>query len=183
MRVMWSGCRNTADGDRRSSDSSTTSTPRSCRVRVGTATTVMVTMTLEQLQTGLGAAQLTTPLTADGTSEISAAQARRLACTAGIIPAVLGGRSEVLDLGRTQRLHPPAIRRALRINHKTCTAEGCSIPAAWCDAHHLTPWARGGETNLKDATLLCGFHHHRIHDPAYEHHLLPAGSIRFHRRT
>ena len=62
-------------------------------------TNLLVTITLDNLRNGLGGASLD-----DGT-RIATSDARRLACNAGIIPAVLGGRSEPLDLGRTRRLH------------------------------------------------------------------------------
>jgi len=115
---------------------------------------------------------------------ISAAQARRLACDAGILPAELGGHSEVLDLGRTRRLFSPAQRKALAIRDRTCRAEGCDIPAAWCEAHHAAkPWSREGRTDLKDGLLLCRFHHHRAHDQAWRADRLTDGRVRFHRRT
>ena len=68
------------------------------------------------------------------------AQARRLACNAHIIPAVLGGDSEVLDLGRAQRLFTAAQRRALLLRDRTCRAEGCDIPGTWAEAHHWVAW-------------------------------------------
>ena len=43
----------------------------------------------------------------DTGEHISAAAARRLACTARIIPVVLGGDSEVLDLGRARGSSAP----------------------------------------------------------------------------
>jgi Domain of unknown function (DUF222) len=64
----------------------------------GINATVVVLLPYDTLIGGLKAANLDTGQT------ISAALARRLACEAGIIPAVLGGKSEVLDLGRTRRL-------------------------------------------------------------------------------
>ena len=95
----------------------------------------------------------------------TAGEVRRLACTAQIIPAVLGGKSEVLDLGRSSRLFKPAQRKAMIIRDRECRAEGCTIPAAWCEAHHWgRPWAEGGRTDLKDGVLLCSWHHHRAHD-------------------
>ena len=103
----------------------------------GVNATVVVTMTLETLEGGLA------PATLDTGRLITAGEARRLASQCGVIPVVLGSRSEVLDLGRTIRLHTPAQRTALRLRHKTCTAEGCSVPAAWCHAHHKTPWCPG----------------------------------------
>jgi hypothetical protein len=146
----------------------------------GDATTVLVTLTLSQLLTDLAAAGV---IAGDGQHAISAEQARRLACQASIVPVVLGGKGEVLDVGRRMRLFTRAQRRALRIRDQRCRAEGCTIPAAWTEAHHLEPWSQGGATDLANAVSLCAHHHHRIHDHAYTHHRLPSGDIRFHRRT
>ena len=65
---------------------------------------------------------------------ISAGEARRIACDAGIIPVVMGSESEVLDVGRTSRLFTPAIRKALALRDKGCAFPGCDWPVAWCDA-------------------------------------------------
>jgi len=119
----------------------------------------------------------------DGT-EISPGEVRRLACCAGIIPAVLGGISAVLDLGRESRLFSKAQRVALGLRDKGCRAEGCDRPPSWCEAHHLTkPWADGGKTDLADGILLCGHHHRLAHHPAYDYRQLPNGDLRYHRRT
>ena len=40
-----------------------------------------------------------------------------------------------------------------------CSFPGCDTPPAWTQAHHITPWADGGLTNLDNLTLICGFHH------------------------
>ena len=82
------------------------------------------------------------------------------------------------------RLLPPAQRRAMALRDKTCRAEGCDTPAAWCEAHHANqPWSTGGRTDLDDGALLCSWHHHRAHDPDYGHQRLPNGDFRFHRQT
>ncbi len=142
----------------------------------GDATSVVVTIDHDALRTGLGLATTSTG------EVITAGEARRLACTAGILPAVLDGTSRVLDLGRTQRLFTPAQRKALAIRDRHCRTDGCDIPAAWCEAHHETPWSQGGTTDLDNALLLCSFHHHRAHDPTYQRTTLPNGDHRFHRR-
>ncbi len=155
----------------------------------GDATTVVVTIDLATLRRELGVADLLGShlpgaAEAEGFGEtITAAEARRLACTADIVPAVLGGNAEVLDLGRSRRLFTAAQRRALRVRDRECRAEGCTIPAAWCEAHHgADPWSRGGRTDLRDGVLLCSHHHHRAHDPGFETSRLPNGDVRFHRR-
>src|SRR5918993_4236809 len=147
-------------------------------VHGGTATSVMVSLDLDTLRTGIGVATTSTG------DRVTAEQARRLACQARIIPVVLGRKGEVLDLGRTARLFSPAQRKAMALRDKECTTDGCSVPAAWCEAHHAKqPWASGGRTDLTDGKLLCSFHHHRAHDPGWITHHHPNGSTTFHRRT
>jgi len=139
--------------------------------------TVVVHLEHDRLLSGLGSASL------DTGARISAAEARRLACCAGIIPMVLGGRSQPLDLGRESRLFSKAQRVALSQRYDSCAAQGCERPFAWCELHHPHAWALGGRTDLDNALPLCGHHHRRAHDDRYLHQRLPDGSVRFRRRT
>lgn len=95
--------------------------------------------------------------------QLTPATLRRLACDAEILPAVMGTGPAPLDLGRTTRLASPAQRLALWRRDGGCTYPGCSIPATWCDAHHLIHWCHGGPTDLANLALLCGRHHTLIH--------------------
>jgi len=137
----------------------------------------VVTLDLESLMGGLRAAGL-----CDG-SRISAAEARRLACAAGIIPVVLGGPSEPLDVGRKRRLHTKAQRVAMGLRDGGCTAEGCDRPPAWTHAHHDQPWSQGGRTSLDNGRLLCRRHHTLAHDQRYRTTTTPSGKVAFTRRT
>jgi hypothetical protein len=123
----------------------------------GERPTVIVTLRLDTLQAQLGAALL------GDTTLIDAGLARRLACDCSIIPAVLGSASEPLDLGRKTRTVSTALRRALVLRDRGCAFPGCTIPARWCDAHHLRHWADGGSTCLANMALLCSIHHDLIH--------------------
>jgi hypothetical protein len=145
----------------------------------GTATSVMVTLDHHTLVRDLDAAGLATTSTGH---RVTAGVARRLACQAGILPAVLGSDSQVLDLGRTARLFSPGQRKALNLRDRGCTETGCTMPAEFCEAHHQVPWSRGGKTDLREGTLLCPFHHHRAHDPAWLTHHHPNGTTTFTRR-
>ena len=145
----------------------------------GCGATVVVTMTLEQLLADLDAAGVAT---VDTGRRRRAAEARRLASRAGIVPMVLGGASVPLDAGRTRRLFSQQQRIALQLRDRHCTAEGCDAPPALCHAHHDRPWSQGGRTDLAVGRLLCGHHHRRVHDPSFRHERLPDGSLRFHRR-
>lgn len=148
----------------------------------GDATTVVVTMTLEQLLADLATAGLVSASNADGEIAISAEAARRLACNAGLVPVVLDGKGQPLDVGRASRLYRAPQRRAIRLRDRRCRAEGCTIPAAWCEVHHRVPWAAGGRTDVADGVSLCSHHHHLVHDRAYDHHWTAQGDVRFHRR-
>ena len=144
----------------------------------GVAATVVVTMELETLLGGLRAASL------DTGGRISAGEARRLACRAGIIPVVLGGPSVVLDAGRKRRFHSEAQRMAMGVRDAGCTAVGCDAPPDLCHAHHdETPWSHGGGTSVEKGRLLCPRHHTLIHDSAFQHSLDKHGKVRFSRRT
>ena len=147
------------------------------RLHSRTAATLVVTVSLETLQGALRVAHL------DTNESLSAGEVRRLACGSGLVPAVLGGPSVPLDLGREARLFSEPQRTALGLKHQFCAADGCERPFAWCELHHEVPWSHGGRTDLERAIPLCHFHHQRIHDPAYGHKSLPSGGVRFHLRT
>ncbi|VDR31991.1 Domain of uncharacterised function DUF222 [Arthrobacter agilis] len=99
--------------------------------------------------------------------QLSARTIRRMACDADLIPLVLGSAGQVLDVGRAQRFFPPHLRRALVARDKGCAFPDCSIPASWCEAHHVNPWSRGGRTSIGNGVLLCSRHHHVIHQGAW----------------
>jgi len=98
---------------------------------------------------------------------------RRLACDAELIPAVLGSRSEPLDVGRTRRLVTPAIWAALVIRDRHCAFPGCTRPPVMCHAHHIHHWADGGTTSLDNLVMLCGHHHRVIHHSPWKVRINP----------
>ena len=96
--------------------------------------------------------------------DLSVGQARRLACAAGVLPAVLGTGSTVLDLGRRRRLHTRAQRLAKAIEQGgTCAIGTCDRPSTWADAHHPHAWSDGGRTDVTNLVLLCPRHHTLAH--------------------
>ena len=109
---------------------------------------------------------------------INAGDLRRLACDADVLPIILGGDSEILDVGRAQRLVTPTLRAALTLRDKGCVFPGCHTPAAACHAHHLTPWSAGGSTSIQNLALVCA-HHHGLVEPARD---APPGTAKATRR-
>lgn len=142
----------------------------------GTGLSLMVHISLEALRSGIGAARL------DAGAHMSAAAARKLACEAGIIPAVLDGDSQPLDVGRQKRLHTTAQRQALSVLYDTCAVAGCDRPFAWTEIHHRQAWSEGGRTDLDNAIPLCCYHHNRAHETRWDLRRHPDGEYRFHRR-
>ena len=118
---------------------------------------VVVTIDYQTLCGKLGTAVLL------GTDDrITAAQARRLACDAEILPVVMNGHSVPLDVGREKRLFTNELRQLLVLRDRGCTMPGCDRPPAETEAHHRKPWWAGGKTSLNNGVLLCSFHHHIV---------------------
>jgi hypothetical protein len=131
----------------------------------GTSVTMLVTVPLEVLQSGVGTAEIA------GVDElISASTARRLCAEAELIPTVLGTGSEVLDLGRSARLYSSAQRRALAARDGGCIWPGCTMPPAWCEVAHLLAWLLGGDTDLDNGALMCPHHHRRFDNDGWALH-------------
>jgi hypothetical protein len=103
----------------------------------------------------------------DGAAQCGAL-AEQLRAAVSLLPAPLGAPVELLDLGRTTRVVPPALRRALALRDGGCVAEGCERPAQWCDAHHVVHWVDGGATSLECLVLLCRVHHVAAHEGGWE---------------
>ncbi|MGQ0779454.1 MAG: DUF222 domain-containing protein [Pseudonocardiales bacterium] len=118
---------------------------------------LVITVTLNDLIYGLG------HLSLDTGGQLCAAEARRLACDAAIVPMVLDGDSMPLDVGREQRLATPAQRAALAHRDKGCAFPSCNRAPRYCHAHHIIPWLDGGKTKLTNLCLLCEYHHVIVH--------------------
>ena len=123
----------------------------------GATPRLTLTMDLDDLRDLSGLA------TTETGEQLSATAFRRICCDADVIPAVLGTTSEVLDVGRTQRLVTTAIWKALVARDQHCRFPHCTRPPLMCHAHHIQHWADGGSTSLGNMILLCGHHHRLIH--------------------
>jgi Domain of unknown function (DUF222) len=128
-----------------------------CPTTAGEPPHLTVTIDWDALRTGIGAAAL------DYGTPLSASEARRWACDAKIIPIVLGGASEPLDVGRAMRTVPLSIRRALIARDRGCAFPGCDRPPEMCQAHHCRHWVDGDDTSMENCVLLCETHHRHVH--------------------
>ncbi|MGH3784095.1 MAG: DUF222 domain-containing protein [Pseudonocardiaceae bacterium] len=143
-----------------------------CPTTAGEPPHLTVTIDWDALRTGLGVATL------DYGTQISASEARRWACDAKIIPVVLGGKSEPLDVGRALRTVPLSIRRALVARDRGCAFPGCDRPPGMCQAHHCRHWIDHGESSVENCVLLCEAHHRHVHRTGWEI-LIQSGCVEF----
>jgi hypothetical protein len=134
---------------------------------------LVVSLSFEQLRDQLGVGYF------PDSGTVPASTIRRLACDAKIIPIVLSSDGLPLDVGRTTRTIPPAIRTALNERDKACKAPDCDRPQSWTDAHHVVSWLDGGITALTNLVLLCRRHHTMVHQGKLRIEALGAQRFRF----
>ena len=140
----------------------------------GVAATLVVTTDYETLK-----GQVERAGTNSHGNRVSPDTIRQLACTAGILPVVMSGRSRVMAVGRKRRLYHSGQRVALAIRDGGCAFPGCDRAPGWCEAHHINPWGTGGNTNLDDGVLLCARHHRIIHHTDWDVRLSRDGTPEF----
>jgi len=127
----------------------------------GLPATVVLTMTLTELESETGVAT-----TATG-GLVPIRDALALAADTHWVLCLLGTDGQPLHLGRSARLASTAQRLALYARDKGCTRPGCDIPPRWCEVHHLVEWQHGGATDINTMCLVCSFDHHLITDEGF----------------
>jgi 5-methylcytosine-specific restriction protein A len=118
---------------------------------------VNVLVRLEDLENRARAACL------DFGGTLSPESLRMLCCDAAVVPIVMDGAGQPLDVGRATRTIPDGLRRAVAARDRGCAHPGCDRPPSWCECHHIVPWECGGETKLSNLAMLCRVHHRQIH--------------------
>ena len=134
---------------------------------------VTVLIRLEDLENRARAACL------DFAGVATPAALRLLCCDACVIPVVLGGAGQPLDVGRKARTIPGPLRRAVVARDRGCAHPGCDRPVSWCEIHHIKPWEAGGDTKLSNLVMLCKVHHRQIHFSGWHVRIAPDGLPEF----
>lgn len=121
-----------------------------------------VIVRLEDLENRARAAML------DFGGGLSPESLRMLACDAAVIPIVMNGKGQPLDVGRATRTIPDGLRRAVAARDRGCARPGCGRPGSWCEVHHIREWENGGETSLGNCVMLCRQCHRLIHHAGWD---------------
>ena len=75
-----------------------------------------------------------------------------------------------VNLYRTQRFANSKQRDLARATLTTCPVPGCRHAADHCEIHHITAWARGGETNMANLAPVCRYHNRTNDDDPWRTH-------------
>jgi hypothetical protein len=135
----------------------------------GAPRTVIVTIDLATLEGRLRESWFATPF-----GQLSPETMRRLACDAELIPMVLGGHGEVLDIGVADHEFTTAQRRAAyQRDRGRCAFPRCRNPVN--ELHHIIFRRHHGPTNLDNAAWLCAFHHYLVHEGGWSLERQPTG--------
>ncbi|MDN5916178.1 MAG: HNH endonuclease, partial [Pseudonocardia sp.] len=118
---------------------------------------ISVLISLEDLQNRARAAVL------DFGGTLTPESMRMLACDAAVVPIVLNGAGQPLDVGRATRTIPDGLRRAITARDRGCAHPGCDRLPSWCEIHHIIEWELLGETKLSNLVMLCKVHHRLLH--------------------
>ena len=120
----------------------------------GLPVTVIVTATLEQLQSGAGVA-----VTGGGTL-IPMRDLIAMSSHAYHYLCVYEKHTQrPLYLGRSKRIATGDQRLVLHALERGCTAPGCDVPGYHTEIHHIDEWADGGNTDIDKLTFACKTEH------------------------
>ncbi|MCK3769139.1 HNH endonuclease [Microbacterium aerolatum] len=124
----------------------------------GAAPTLVVTVTAEDYATGSGWATVLN--TGDRIPSRIAAQT---GCAGGIQRVLFDENGRIAALGTSARIFNALQRRAITLRDGGCVIPGCTVPASWCEIHHVVEYADGGPTHTDNGVLLCWWHHRNLH--------------------
>jgi hypothetical protein len=101
--------------------------------------------------------------TLEGGPDVAAETVRRLLCDGRFQFVKENANGEPIAIGRTSRFATWAQRRAMLRRDLGCRFPGCGR-TRWLNAHHITYWELGGDTDLYNLITTCVFHHHLVHE-------------------
>ena len=131
----------------------------------GAAPTLIVTTTVEDLADPDGVAFVES---AGGPVAIPASFARHAGCHGTLHRLTLTGTGAIKALVVEDRVFNHWQRKAIGARDGGCIIPGCTVPAAWCEVHHVVDWAKGGATSVGNGVLLCWHLHHGIETSGWE---------------
>lgn len=111
-----------------------------------------------------GAWRAVEPAVLENGMPLAMSELARVLCDSEVGRIVVSADGVPMNLGQTQRLYSGQQRRAVIVRDRVCAWNGCDVPAAYCEVHHIRWWDRDvGPTSVENGVLLCSHHHHVVH--------------------
>jgi hypothetical protein len=112
------------------------------------------------------------------------ATAERMCCDADVETVTTDAAGNLLHMSDRSSVVKGRLRRAVVARDRCCTVPGCSRKGRY-EIHHLLERGLGGCNDPANLTLVCRFHHHRLHEgewcalrtPQGVEFLLPGGRV------
>ena len=126
------------------------------------ALTLLVHVDHQHLLDGLASARLDTGV------HLSAGEARRLACNAGLLPSSWAAPPRCSTSDGSVGCTPSRSAGPCRSPTTRVPPKAASVPSPGATSTTRTRGAAVARTDLDNAVPLCGFHHRRAHDPRFD---------------
>lgn len=124
----------------------------------GAAPTLVVSVDAADYASGSGWAQVL-----NTGAFIPARVAAQTGCAGGIQRVLFDDNGKIVSLGTSARIFNALQRRAITLRDGNCIIPGCTVPATWCEIHHVREHADGGPAHTDNGVLLCWWHHRNLH--------------------
>lgn len=124
----------------------------------GAAPTLTISVDAADYATGTGWAQVL-----NTGAFIPARVAAQTGCAGGIQRVLFDDNGRIASIGTSARIFNALQRRAITLRDGGCIIPGCTVPATWCEIHHVQEYAHGGPTHTDNGVLLCWWHHRNLH--------------------
>lgn len=96
---------------------------------------------------------------------VASSTARRILCDSDV-QIVVHRNGEVVNISDRSSLVTGKLRRLVLERDRCCQFPGCGRRAG-VDVHHLRHREHKGTNDLRNLTVLCRFHHHRLHEQGW----------------
>ncbi len=109
---------------------------------------------------------------------LSSCTLERLLCDCRLQLSADDLSGKTVGISKTKRAIPAWLRRRITQRDTGCRFPGCSRKH-WLEGHHIKHWAKGGCTSEDNLALLCGYHHHFVHEMGFRIEGDPGSELTF----